>query len=157
MGKLGGVELNYSSDIDLILPLRRATGRPTAAADHQRRVLRPRSARELVGLLTETTELGAAYRVDLRLRPEGERGPMVVSLEAALHYYDLRGRTWERQAYVKARPVAGDPRLGREFLETAPALDLPPLPEPGRHHRHQGPQAPHRAADARATAATGAT
>ena len=58
-----------------------------------------------------------AYRVDLRLRPEGQRGPMVVSLPAALHYYDIRGRTWERQAYIKARPVAGDLDLGNEFLE----------------------------------------
>ena len=57
------------------------------------------------------------YRVDLRLRPEGSHGAMVISRAAALHYYDLLGRTWERQAFVKARPVAGDLELGREFLE----------------------------------------
>ncbi len=70
----------------------------------------------MVKLLTEPTELGQCYRVDLRLRPEGERGPTVPSLEAALHYYDVLGRTWERQAFVKARPVAGDLDLGQEFL-----------------------------------------
>ncbi len=67
----------------------------------------------MVRLLTENTELGCAYRVDLRLRPEGQRGPMVMSLPAMLTYYDVRGRTWERQAYIKARPVAGDLDLGR--------------------------------------------
>jgi glutamate-ammonia-ligase adenylyltransferase len=53
----------------------------------------------------------------MRLRPEGERGPLVISLPAALSYYDNRGRTWERQAYIKARPVAGDLALGRELLD----------------------------------------
>ncbi|HEY4759975.1 MAG TPA: hypothetical protein VIH42_05285 [Thermoguttaceae bacterium] len=56
------------------------------------------------------------YRIDLRLRPEGERGQMVISMESALNYYDLRGRTWERQAFIKARPVAGSQELGNEFL-----------------------------------------
>ena len=66
--------------------------------------------------MTEPTELGWTYRVDLRLRPEGQRGPMVVSTSAAANYYDMRGRTWERQAYIKALPVAGDLELGSEFL-----------------------------------------
>jgi [glutamine synthetase] adenylyltransferase / [glutamine synthetase]-adenylyl-L-tyrosine phosphorylase len=68
-------------------------------------------------MLTEPTELGIAYRVDLRLRPEGQRGPVALGMPSALDYYDIRGRTWERQAYIKARPVAGDQTLGREFLE----------------------------------------
>src|SRR5581483_6895568 len=76
-----------------------------------------RLAREVVKLLSERTALGSAYRVDLRLRPEGERGTVIHSLEAAMRYYDVQGRTWERQAYVKARPVGGDLDLGREFLE----------------------------------------
>ncbi len=67
--------------------------------------------------MTERTELGQVYRVDLRLRPEGMRGPMVMSMESALNYYDLRGRTWERQALIKARPVAGSLELGQEFLD----------------------------------------
>ena len=72
-------------------------------------------SREVVRLLTERTELGSAYRVDLRLRPEGQRGPVVMDVQSALSYYDNRGRTWERQAYIKARPVAGDLSLGRSF------------------------------------------
>src|SRR5205814_1209547 len=75
-----------------------------------------RLVREISKLLTESTELGAAYRVDLRLRPDGQAGPMAANYDAALHYYDVSGRTWERQAMVKARPIAGDLNLGREFL-----------------------------------------
>ncbi|MBI2825377.1 MAG: bifunctional [glutamate--ammonia ligase]-adenylyl-L-tyrosine phosphorylase/[glutamate--ammonia-ligase] adenylyltransferase [Planctomycetia bacterium] len=116
MGKLGGVELNYSSDIDLIF-LYDADGRTDGARPLDNIEFFDRLVRDVVRLLTETTDLGFPYRVDLRLRPEGERGPLVLSLERAMHYYDVLGRTWERQAYVKARPVAGDLDLGREFLE----------------------------------------
>ena len=116
MGKLGGVELDYSSAIDLIF-LYDADGQTDARRPLTNREFFDRLAREFVRLLTELTELGSTYRVDLRLRPDGERGPMVVSLPGALQYYDLRGRTWERQAYIKARPVAGDRLLGQEFLE----------------------------------------
>ncbi|MCX7424539.1 MAG: bifunctional [glutamate--ammonia ligase]-adenylyl-L-tyrosine phosphorylase/[glutamate--ammonia-ligase] adenylyltransferase, partial [Planctomycetia bacterium] len=116
MGKLGGVELNYSSDIDLIF-LYDDDGQ----TDGRRRITNAEFfshlARECVRLLTLQTDLGAAYRVDLRLRPDGERGPMVASVPAALRYYDLRGRTWERQAYIKARPAAGDLALGHDFLD----------------------------------------
>jgi glutamate-ammonia-ligase adenylyltransferase len=115
MGKLGGVELNYSSDIDLIF-LYDIDGttdghRPIANSEFFGRL-----ARDVVRLLTESTDLGICYRVDLRLRPEGEHGPVVISLDSAMHYYDLLGRTWERQAFVKARPVAGDLELGQELL-----------------------------------------
>lgn len=116
MGKLGGTELNYSSDIDLIL-LYEAEGYTDSRRKLTNREFFDRLAKELVRFLTETTELGSPYRVDLRLRPDGERGPMVTSVTAALQYYDLRGRTWERQAYIKARPVAGDLDLGSEFLD----------------------------------------
>jgi glutamate-ammonia-ligase adenylyltransferase len=116
LGKLGGVELNYSSDIDLIF-LYDADGQTDGRRPITNAEFFDRLARELVAMLTAPTELGIAYRVDLRLRPEGERGPMVVSVPGALQYYDLRGRTWERQAYIKARPAAGDHALGREYLE----------------------------------------
>ncbi|HVX14835.1 MAG TPA: bifunctional [glutamate--ammonia ligase]-adenylyl-L-tyrosine phosphorylase/[glutamate--ammonia-ligase] adenylyltransferase [Pirellulales bacterium] len=116
MGKLGGVELNYSSDIDLLFIYEcdgKTDGpRPTTNVEYVDRLVR-----DVVKLLTESTELGYVYRVDLRLRPEGERGPVAHSLEAALSYYDVLGRTWERQAYVKARAVAGDRDLGDEFLQ----------------------------------------
>ena len=117
MGKLGGVELNYSSDIDLVF-LYECEGKTDGPRPTSNVEFFDRLARDVVKLLTEPTELGYAYRVDLRLRPEGERGPVAHSLEAALSYYDVLGRTWERQAYVKARPVAGDRDLGGEFLES---------------------------------------
>jgi glutamate-ammonia-ligase adenylyltransferase len=116
LGKLGGLELNYSSDIDLIF-LYDYDGETDGIRSVTNQEFFDQLARELVRLVTERTELGRVYRVDLRLRPEGQRGPMVISMDSALNYYDLRGRTWERQALIKARPVAGSLELGREFLE----------------------------------------
>lgn len=115
LGKLGGRELNYSSDIDLIFLYDNdgSTDGPRSISNAE---FFERLAREVVRLLTEPTPLGSAYRVDLRLRPEGRQGPVVTSLEAAMHYYDVLGRTWERQAFVKARPIAGDIDLGEQFL-----------------------------------------
>ena len=115
MGKLGGCELNYSSDIDLIF-LYDGEGKTDGPRPVSNQEFFDHLARDIVRLLTENTELGIAYRVDLRLRPDGQRGPMVMSLPAMLTYYDVRGRTWERQAYIKARPVAGDLELGKQFL-----------------------------------------
>ncbi len=105
LGKLGGAELNYSSDIDLIF-LSDAPGRGPA-----------RLAEELVRQLSEPTAEGVAYRVDMRLRPEGSAGALVWELDAALAYYRERARAWERQALVKCRPVAGDLELGGRFLD----------------------------------------
>ena len=116
MGKLGGVELNYSSDIDLIF-LYDYDGQTDGQRSQTNAEFFDRVARDVVKLLSESTELGSVYRVDLRLRPAGERGPMVTSLESAMQYYDVLGRTWERQAFVKARAAAGDLDLGEEFLQ----------------------------------------
>ncbi len=115
MGKLGGVELNYSSDIDLIF-LYEIDGKTDGSRAIDNVEFFDRLVRDVVRLLTESTDLGTPYRVDLRLRPLGDRGPLVQSFEQSTHYYDVLGRTWERQAYVKARPVAGDLDLGQEFL-----------------------------------------
>jgi glutamate-ammonia-ligase adenylyltransferase len=114
LGKLGGLELNYSSDIDLVMlyePLARSSAEATESQEYASRV-----SQELIRLLTEVTDMGFAYRVDMRLRPEGRHGPICNSIDSALAYYDLRGRTWERQAYVKARAIAGDLNLGRRYL-----------------------------------------
>jgi glutamate-ammonia-ligase adenylyltransferase len=115
LGKLGGAELNYSSDIDLIF-LYDEDGSTDGPKPQSNVEFFDRLARETLKLLTEPTEFGAAYRVDMRLRPEGSVGAIVTSQEAARHYYDTMGRTWERQAFVKARPIAGDLDLGRDFL-----------------------------------------
>jgi len=115
LGKLGGRELNYSSDIDLVMLYEDAGG--NGAPDGDLGEFAQRLARSVIRLLTEPTELGFAYRVDMRLRPDGEQGPLAIRTDQALAYYDTRGRTWERQAYVKARPIAGDIELGQEYLE----------------------------------------
>jgi glutamate-ammonia-ligase adenylyltransferase len=116
-GKHGGEELNYSSDIDLMFVYdeegltrgRRITS--IGNAEYYACVVG-----EVVRLLSAHTERGQAYRVDLRLRPEGNRGPLARSLASTLSYYDTLGRTWERQALIKVRPVAGDLKLGHEFI-----------------------------------------
>ncbi len=115
MGKLGGLELNYSSDIDLIY-LYDEDGRTDGHRSIGNGEFFEALAREITRLMTESTDLGAAWRVDLRLRPEGARGKVCPSMVQALGYYDLRGRTWERQAFIKARPVAGSFAFGQELL-----------------------------------------
>jgi len=115
LGKLGGSELNYSSDIDLIAFFD-VDGRTDGQRSTTNQEFFERVIREMVRLLTEPTELGSAYRVDLRLRPQGSQGPLAPSLDAMHRYYENLGRTWERQAFVKARPVAGDLELGQTFL-----------------------------------------
>lgn len=115
-GKLGGDELNYSSDIDLMFVYDRdgETNKKSGAitnAEYYSRVVT-----ELVRLLSSVTDRGFAYRVDLRLRPEGNAGPLVRSFDSTVSYYDSRGRTWERQALIKLRPVAGDRDLRKEVM-----------------------------------------
>jgi glutamate-ammonia-ligase adenylyltransferase len=114
-GKLGGDELNYSSDIDLMFVYDHdgeTTGRRAAVSNAE---FFTRAVQEVVRLLHTPTDRGFAYRVDLRLRPEGNRGPLVRSTASTLSYYDTMGRTWERQALIKLRHVGGDPALAEEF------------------------------------------
>jgi glutamate-ammonia-ligase adenylyltransferase len=115
-GKLGGEELNYSSDIDLMFVYDEpgfTRGRKPELSNDE---FFSRAVAEVIRLLSVRTDRGHAYRVDLRLRPEGERGPVIRSLASTLTYYDTLGRTWERQALIKVRPIAGDRALGEEFL-----------------------------------------
>ncbi|VTS07147.1 bifunctional [glutamate--ammonia ligase]-adenylyl-L-tyrosine phosphorylase/[glutamate--ammonia-ligase] adenylyltransferase [Tuwongella immobilis] len=115
-GKLGGEELNYSSDIDLMF-IYDDEGMTKGRRSIENSEFYSRVVSEVVRLLASFTDRGQAYRVDLRLRPEGQRGALARSLSSTLAYYDLYGRTWERQALIKIRPVAGDRALGSEFLK----------------------------------------
>ncbi|MBP0493228.1 bifunctional [glutamine synthetase] adenylyltransferase/[glutamine synthetase]-adenylyl-L-tyrosine phosphorylase [Roseomonas indoligenes] len=112
MGKLGGRELNYSSDVDLMVLF------DPAAAVHPDRAQAAyvRLARDLVRLLEERTAEGYVFRTDLRLRPDPAATPLAVSIPAAIAYYESFGQNWERAAMLKARPVAGDRALGDSFL-----------------------------------------
>jgi [glutamine synthetase] adenylyltransferase / [glutamine synthetase]-adenylyl-L-tyrosine phosphorylase len=117
-GKLGGKELNYSSDIDLMFLYDeegQTQGQRITVISNDDYFARVCS--EVVRLLSANTDCGQAYRVDLRLRPEGHRGPLARSLASTLSYYDTMGRTWERQALIKVRPVAGNAKLGEEFIK----------------------------------------
>ncbi|MCZ8543191.1 bifunctional [glutamine synthetase] adenylyltransferase/[glutamine synthetase]-adenylyl-L-tyrosine phosphorylase [Mesorhizobium qingshengii] len=115
MGKLGAHELNFSSDIDLVVffdPEAPAIVDPLDATE-----LFSRLTRRLVRILQDRTEHGYVFRTDLRLRPDPGSTPLAIPVEAALRYYEARGQNWERAAMIKARPVAGDLATGAAFLK----------------------------------------
>jgi glutamate-ammonia-ligase adenylyltransferase len=115
MGKLGAHELNFSSDIDLVVffdPDAPAIVDPLDAGE-----LFARLTRRLVRILQDRTEHGYVFRTDLRLRPDPGSTPLAIPVEAALRYYEARGQNWERAAMIKARPVAGDLSAGLAFLK----------------------------------------
>jgi glutamate-ammonia-ligase adenylyltransferase len=114
LGKFGGRDLNFSSDIDVLY----LHGRPVEENAGARGVLEHfcRVAESVTKLLHDRTGDGFVFRVDLDLRPEGKSGVIVNSVEALTAYYETSGADWERAALVKARPVAGDAGLGREAL-----------------------------------------
>jgi glutamate-ammonia-ligase adenylyltransferase len=114
MGKLGGEELNYSSDVDLILLYDPAAIAGVAQDGAQSFYVR--LARDLVRILDERTGDGYVFRTDLRLRPDPRSTPLAISVAAALTYYETVGQNWERAALIKARPVAGDRAAGQRFL-----------------------------------------
>ncbi len=115
MGKLGAEELNYSSDIDIIV-LYDPDGMRAPDRDRLREAC-VRATRQLIRILEERTADGYVFRMDLRLRPDPGATPPAVALPAALSYYESMGQNWERAAMIKARPVAGDIDLGHRFLE----------------------------------------
>jgi glutamate-ammonia-ligase adenylyltransferase len=114
MGKLGASELNYSSDIDLVVFFDEGAGivpDPDDAID-----IFPRLMRRLVRILQERTADGYVFRTDLRLRPDPGATPLAIPVDAAMVYYEGRGQNWERAAFIKARAVAGDIEAGKQFL-----------------------------------------
>ena len=115
LGKLGAGELNYSSDIDLILlhdPFDNPLAKPAASQSFYVEM-----TRALVRILSEVTPDGIGWRVDLRLRPDPGATAVSIQREAALGYYESIARTWERAAFIRARPVAGDIPMGQRFLD----------------------------------------
>ncbi len=114
MGKHGARELNYSSDIDLIVFFDPARARPRPNLDMATFFVR--LTRDLVKLLQERTADGYVFRTDLRLRPDPGATQVAISIPAALNYYESFGQNWERAALIKARPIAGDLETGRSLL-----------------------------------------
>jgi glutamate-ammonia-ligase adenylyltransferase len=132
LGKLGGEELNFSSDIDLIYLYEgeghcRKDGQPGAFTNLE---FFTKVAETTTSLLQAQTADGFLFRVDVRLRPEGAFGPLVRSLAGLEHYYAAAGQSWERMAFIKARPVAGDLALGAELLESLHSFRYPRHPPP---------------------------
>jgi [glutamine synthetase] adenylyltransferase / [glutamine synthetase]-adenylyl-L-tyrosine phosphorylase len=117
LGKLGGRELNYSSDIDLMF-LYRGNGETAGPNVITNREFYKKVANRYTDLLATYTPEGLCYRVDLRLRPEGKFGEICTSLEGAKQYYSLRARDWELQMLIKARTVAGEISVGRDLLQS---------------------------------------
>jgi glutamate-ammonia-ligase adenylyltransferase len=115
LGKLGGRELNYSSDVDLLF-LYSGNGETAGPSVISNSEFFKKVASEYVKLLSTYTAAGLCYRVDLRLRPEGNLGEVAISLAAAKDYYATRARSWELQMLIKARPCAGDASIGSQLL-----------------------------------------
>ncbi|MEW1547094.1 bifunctional [glutamine synthetase] adenylyltransferase/[glutamine synthetase]-adenylyl-L-tyrosine phosphorylase [Streptomyces tsukubensis] len=118
LGKCGGQELNYVSDVDVVF-----VGEPASGADENTGIqAATRLASHLMRICSETTVEGAIWPVDANLRPEGRNGPLVRTLSSHLAYYQRWAKTWEFQALLKARAVAGDPLLGEEYIEALSPL-----------------------------------
>lgn len=146
MGKLGARELNYSSDIDLIVFIDEMSphiGEPYESVDVFSKMMR-----RLIRIMQERTADGYVFRVDLRLRPDPGSTPLALPVGAALHYYESRGQNWERAAMIKARPVAGDigaglnviqelsPYIWRKYLDYAAIADVHSIKR--QIHAHKG-------------------
>ena len=150
VGKLGGSELGYASDLDILLLVEPADALG-AARD---------AAEELLAMLSGITPEGQAFRVDLNLRPEGKDGPLVRTLTSYRTYYERWAQTWELQALTQARFVAGDRSLGRAFVSGLTDLVYPPEVPPNRAidvrtmkarvERERGQQGPAKGARSRA-------
>ncbi|MFF9910798.1 bifunctional [glutamine synthetase] adenylyltransferase/[glutamine synthetase]-adenylyl-L-tyrosine phosphorylase [Streptomyces sp. NPDC013457] len=118
MGKCGGHELNYVSDVDVIFVAEPVDG----AEEGKAMQAATRLASHLMRICSETTVEGTIWPVDANLRPEGRNGPLVRTLSSHLAYYQRWAKTWEFQALLKARAVAGDPELGAEYIEAVSPL-----------------------------------
>ncbi|HUI05865.1 MAG TPA: bifunctional [glutamate--ammonia ligase]-adenylyl-L-tyrosine phosphorylase/[glutamate--ammonia-ligase] adenylyltransferase [Verrucomicrobiae bacterium] len=114
MGKLGGQELNYSSDVDVIFVYGEEGQLTPSLTNHQ---FYTKLAEEIIRAVGAASAEGNIFRIDLRLRPEGASGPLVRSVDSCENYYAEFGETWERMALIKARAVAGDEKLGAEFID----------------------------------------
>ena len=124
MGKHGARELNYSSDIDLIFIYHQVDEPPEDYHDYHQRL-----GQELIKILENPSDDGQLFRIDMRLRPEGDRGELVLGQRETLDYYYSVGRPWERQAMIKARPIAGYLALGQKMVDELRPWVYPQDPE----------------------------
>jgi glutamate-ammonia-ligase adenylyltransferase len=121
-GKMGGLEIDYNSDLDLVFvyeAAEEAQSRGGAQGRLPAHEFYVRLGQKLITYLSAPTEEGIAYRIDMQLRPSGKAGPVVCSLDAYREYHRRGPQLWERQALIKTRFIAGEPRLGREIEKIA--------------------------------------
>ncbi len=118
MGKCGARELNYASDVDVIFVAEPVTGPPGTGDETAALATASRLAAGLIGVCARSTPEGSIFPVDPNLRPEGRQGPLVRTLASHRAYYERWAKTWEFQALLKARPVAGDMALGQAYADT---------------------------------------
>jgi [glutamine synthetase] adenylyltransferase / [glutamine synthetase]-adenylyl-L-tyrosine phosphorylase len=117
MGKLGGLELNFSSDVDLIFVYPEIGMTPGGYQSISNKEFFVRLCRDILKIIGAATQEGIVFRVDVDLRPFGESGPVAMSFDAMEAYYQQQGREWERYAWIKARVISGDPDAGARLLE----------------------------------------
>lgn len=155
MGKLGGRELNYSSDIDIVIYFDLDAKNMRFAEGQDATEVMSRFVRRLVRIMQERTGDGYVFRTDLRLRPDPGATPLAINVESALNYYESRGQNWERAAFIKARPVAGDhqaaagflnelkPFIWRKYLDYAAISDVQSIKRQIHAHKGHGKIAVH--------------
>ncbi len=114
MGKCGAHELNYASDVDVVF----VAEAPDGVDDHEAVTIGTQLATHLIRACSDHTEEGTIWPVDAALRPEGKAGPLVRTIASHRGYYEKWAKTWEFQALLKARPVAGDPQVGQAYMDT---------------------------------------
>jgi len=117
MGKLGGNELNFSSDVDLMFAYPETGATEGGSSSIQNEEFFVRLCRKLIKVIGSSPVEGMLFRVDTRLRPYGESGPIVMSFDNMVQYYEIQGREWERYAWIKGRVVAGDKAAGQQLLQ----------------------------------------
>jgi glutamate-ammonia-ligase adenylyltransferase len=121
-GKIGGLEIDYNSDLDLVFVYQAGEEAQTRGGTQGRLPAHEffvRLGQKLITYLSAPTEEGIAYKIDMQLRPSGKAGPVVCSLDAYREYHRSSSQLWERQALIKTRFIAGDPVLGREIEKVA--------------------------------------
>jgi glutamate-ammonia-ligase adenylyltransferase len=140
LGKHGAGELNYSSDIDIVVFFDPDAAEAAGVAEPTSFFVK--LTQLIARIIQERTPDGYVFRVDLRLRPDPASTHVAVSLPSAYSYYETVGQNWERAAMIKARPVAGDIAVGQRFIKDSRALHLAQIFRLRRDRRHPRDEAP---------------
>lgn len=144
LGKYGGRELNYSSDIDLLAICETSENIMWRNSEISTQDVLTKWIQDFISILSDTDTEGNFYRVDFRLRPEGEFGPLIPTSSGAINYYFSRGRTWERQMLLKIRFICGDEKVSTGFLKPIQSFIFNQLkPVSGSEHLHRSLQSIH--------------